>query len=81
MSAAQRSVARRLLSAFLFAAAIALLILAWAHRAEAQVLIQDPCKGFEPGSASWYFFLCWLGDAAAFVRAIFSGGRVPMLVQ
>jgi hypothetical protein len=57
MSAAQRSVARRLLSGLFFALALALLIGATLH---GQVYLPDPCKTTEPGSIAWYLLGCWI---------------------
>ena len=71
MSAAQRSVIRRLISHLFFALALALLIGAALH---GQVLIPDPCKRAEPGSFEWYFFWCFLGSALSQLSQLFFGG-------
>jgi 4-amino-4-deoxy-L-arabinose transferase-like glycosyltransferase len=80
MSAATRSTLRRVLSAFFFALAFALFLLAQ-KAASAQVYVQDPCKLVEPGSWQWYFLGCWIGSAVAYLKAIFRLTSTGMLIR
>jgi hypothetical protein len=57
---------------------IVAVVLAFAPRAFAQVIVRNPCEGLTPSDWSYWVFSCWLYDAIA---AFLSGPSAPFLVR